>query len=205
MKLRKQLLSLAESPLRRVEDEILSIARSVRDSAAAAAADDTGAESSSSFVREEFLQLALQLIIEQPFKIPFVAAVVLVLNALKDTSAKGENAEGEGDGGDVQMEGESAEREKSKREVGVEIAREVVKRAAQGVNDSLKAGSWREVKLYLKFLGALQGMLSGEGVFPVLEDVLGKAVDLQTENNEEVSLSFVDGLLSSQLWGSRRL
>lgn len=181
MKLRKQLLSLAESPLRRVEDEIVSIARSVRDGAV-----DEGSESS--FVREEFLQLALQLVVEQPFKIPFVAAVVLVLNALRDVG--GENA----DNGDVTMEGES---NKGKREVGVEIAREVVKRAAKGVNDGMKKGNWREVKLYLKFLGALQGMLSGEGVFPVLEDILGKAVDLQTENNEEVSLvlSMVSRLL----------
>lgn len=183
MKLRKQLLSLAESPLRRVEDEIVSIARSVRDGAA-----DEGSESS--FVREEFLQLALQLVVEQPFKIPFVAAVVLVLNALRDVG--GENA----DNGDVTMEGES---NKGKREVGVEIAREVVSRAAKGVNDAMKKGNWREVKLYLKFLGALQGMLSGEGVFPVLEDILGKAVDLQTENNEEVSLemSMVSRLLDS--------
>jgi nuclear cap-binding protein subunit 1 len=181
VKLRKQLLSLAESPLRRVEDEIVSIARSVRDGAV-----DEGSESS--FVREEFLQLALQLVVEQPFKIPFVAAVVLVLNALRDVG--GENA----DNGDVTMEGES---NKGKREVGVEIAREVVKRAAKGVNDGMKKGNWREVKLYLKFLGALQGMLSGEGVFPVLEDILGKAVDLQTENNEEVSLvlSMVSRLL----------
>lgn len=155
--------------------------RSVRDGAV-----DEGSESS--FVREEFLQLALQLVVEQPFKIPFVAAVVLVLNALRDVG--GENA----DNGDVTMEGES---NKGKREVGVEIAREVVKRAAKGVNDAMKKGNWREVKLYLKFLGALQGMLSGEGVFPVLEDVLGKAVDLQTENNEEVSLemSMVSRLL----------
>jgi nuclear cap-binding protein subunit 1 len=132
--------------------------------------------------------LALQLVVEQPFKIPFVAAVVLVLNALRDVG--GENA----DNGDVTMEGES---NKGKREVGVEIAREVVKRAAKGVNDGMKKGNWREVKLYLKFLGALQGMLSGEGVFPVLEDILGKAVDLQTENNEEVSLvlSMVSRLL----------
>lgn len=179
MKLRKQLLSLAESPLRRVEDEIVSIARSVRDGAV-----DDGSESS--FVREEFLQLALQLVVEQPFKIPFVAAVVLALNALRDAGGEG------ADNGDVTMEGES---NKAKREVGVEIAREVVKRAAKGLNDAMKKGGWREVKLYLKFLGALQGMLSGEGVFPVLEDVLGKAVDLQTENNEEVSLCFGDRLI----------
>jgi nuclear cap-binding protein subunit 1 len=141
VKLRKQLLSIAESPLKRVEDEVVSIARTVHES------------NEDEDVREGFCSLALQLVVEQPFKTPFVAAVVLVLNTL---------------GGDG-------------------VVKEVLGRATGRVNEAVKGGRWREVKLYLKFLGSLQGALSGEGVFPVLEDILGKAVDLQTENNEEVS------------------
>jgi nuclear cap-binding protein subunit 1 len=54
------------------------------------------------------------------------------------------------------------------------------------MNEGIKWGEWREVKLLMKFLGSLQGLLDGEGVFSVLQDLLTKAVDLQTENNEEV-------------------
>ncbi len=41
----------------------------------------------------------------------------------------------------------------------------------------------------MKFLGGLQGLLEGEGVWTVLQDIFTKAVDLQTENNEDVSPS----------------
>ena len=170
VKLRKQLLSLAESPLRRVEDEIVSIASSLR----ASAAEDPE-------LREAFQGLVSQLVVEQPFKIPFVAAVVLALNALPEEKENEQEKEQDGDG-EMKRDGGA---------VGRDIAEEVLRRAASGVNEAVKAGMWREVKLYLKFLGSLQGMLTGEGVFPVLEDVLGKAVDLQTENNEEVSFFFI--------------
>lgn len=96
--------------------------------------------------------MAVQLAVEQPFKIPFVAAVVLVVNTLKS-----------------------------------EITTEVLARAATRMNEGIKRGEWREVKLLMKFLGSLQGLLDGEGIFSVLQDLLTKAVDLQTENNEEVS------------------
>lgn len=113
-------------------------------------------------VRTAFGEIALQLVVEQPFKTPFVAAVVVVVNSMRS-----------------------------------EVVREVLERAAGLVNEAVRRGAWREVKLYLKFLAGLQGVLAGEGVFPVLEDILGKAVDLQTENNEEVSkmrwlLSFIN-------------
>lgn len=150
VKLRKQLLSIAESPLKRVEDEILSIARALV------------AHASDPEVRESFCSLAMQLVAEQPFKIPFVAAVVLGLNALEPEPAAGSEAQG--------------------------LVAEVLRRAARETDRAVRRGEWRAVKLYLKFLAGVQGCLAGEGVFPVLEDMLAKAVDLQTENNEEVSL-----------------
>jgi nuclear cap-binding protein subunit 1 len=140
VKVRKQLLGIAETPLRRVEDEISSIAKAVCDNY-----DDDE-------LRTSFYDLALQLILEQPFKTPFVAAVVLFMNTLRQ-----------------------------------DMVEEILKRATALTNESIVKGEWREVKLYMKFLGSLQGLLSGEGVFPALEDILAKAVDLQTENNEEVS------------------
>ena len=137
--MRKQLLSIAESPLKRVEDEVLSIAKTVCDNF-----EDVE-------LRECFYELALQLVVEQPFKIPFVAAVVLIVNTMRG-----------------------------------DIVEEVLSKAAAATNAAILKGEWREVKLYMKFLGSLQGLLDGEGVFPVLQDLLTKAVDLQTENNEEV-------------------
>lgn len=147
VKVRKQLLSIAESPLKRVETEVAEIAKIVCDNY-----DDVE-------LRDSFYDLSLQLVIEQPFKIPFVAAVVMVLNTLKE-----------------------------------EMVKELLERAARGLNRSIVIGEWRQVKLYMKFLGSLQGLLDGDGVFTVLQDFLTKALDLQTENNEEASLDSV-GLL----------
>jgi nuclear cap-binding protein subunit 1 len=136
---RKQLLSIAESPLKRVEDEMHSIAKTVCDNP-----EDEE-------LRTTFYDLALQLVVEQPFKTPFVAAVVLLINTMK-----------------------------------AEVVGEVLKRAAEKTNRAIVKGEWREVKLLMKFLGSLQGLLDGEGVWIVLQDLMTKAVDLQTENNEEV-------------------
>jgi nuclear cap-binding protein subunit 1 len=122
-----------------VEDEVLSIAKTVCDNY-----EDVE-------LREGFYALALQLVVEQPFKIPFVAAVVLIVNTMR-----------------------------------ADMVEEILGRAAGRLNEAITRGEWREVKLFMKFLGGLQGCLEGEGVFPVLQDLLTKAVDLQTENNEEV-------------------
>ncbi|TGO41136.1 hypothetical protein BHYA_0026g00430 [Botrytis hyacinthi] len=138
VKVRKQLLSIAESPLKRVETEVAEIAKTVCDNY-----DDVE-------LRDSFYDLSLQLVVEQPFKIPFVAAVVMVLNTLKE-----------------------------------EMVMELLERAVKGLNKSIIKGDWRQVKLYMKFLGSLQGLLEGDGVFTILQDFLTKALDLQTENNEE--------------------
>jgi len=125
-----------------VEDEIISIAKTVCDNY-----EDQE-------LRNSFYQLSLQLVVEQPFKTPFVAAVILVANVLRQ-----------------------------------EVVEEVLARAAAATNNAIVNGEWRDVKLYMKFLGSLQGILDGEGIFSVLQDILTKAVDLQTENNEEVNSS----------------
>ncbi|KAI1312766.1 MIF4G like-domain-containing protein [Xylaria venustula] len=71
VRIRKQLLGLAESPLRRWHEEVQSIAQVIADGH-----DDQELQTS-------FLELVPQMVLEQPLKIPFVAAVVLVVNSLK--------------------------------------------------------------------------------------------------------------------------
>ena len=92
-------------------------------------------------------------IVEQPLKIPFIAAIVLVANTQKS-----------------------------------EIAGKILDRAAKTIHEHLQAGEWREVKLVLRFLACLQGLLEGEGLFPVLEDLFSRAVDLQTASSEDVGI-----------------
>ncbi|KAI1367551.1 MIF4G like-domain-containing protein [Xylaria arbuscula] len=71
VRIRKQLLSLAESPLRRWHEDVQSIAQLIADGH-----DDQD-------VQTTILDLVPQMVLEQPLKIPFVAAVVLVVNSLK--------------------------------------------------------------------------------------------------------------------------
>ena len=69
VRLRRQLLGIADSPLRDWGTEVQSIARMITDNH-----DDQQ-------LRDTFLDLAMQLAVEQPLKTPFVAGVVLVANA----------------------------------------------------------------------------------------------------------------------------
>ncbi|KAJ4145446.1 hypothetical protein LMH87_004296 [Akanthomyces muscarius] len=71
VRFRKQLVSIAESLLRRWADEVLSLAQMIADNY-----DDE-------HLRSIYVNLVLQMALEQPLKTPFVAAVVLVANALK--------------------------------------------------------------------------------------------------------------------------
>lgn len=93
-------------------------------------------------------------VVEQPFKTPFVAAVVIFINQKKP-----------------------------------ELAEQVLTKAQNFLQGYLDVGDWREVKLVLRFLACLQGTLEEEGVFPVLEELFNRAVDLQTASSEDVSIS----------------
>jgi len=109
-------------------------------------------------VRKAFFDLTLQIVVEQPFKIPFVAAVVVVLNGLN----RGEEAVG-GKGG-------------------------ILEKICEETEERIKKGEWRDVKLFLRFLACLQGILEEEGVFVVLTELFERAVDLQTASSDDVSL-----------------
>ncbi|KIW71122.1 hypothetical protein PV04_03326 [Phialophora macrospora] len=136
--LRKQVLSIAESPVRRAEEDVAAIAKTLADNYF-----DTDLTSG-------FLDLAVQLTVEQPLKIPFVAAIILLTNALKP-----------------------------------EFTPEILGRVGAALQKYLNLGQWREVKLYLRLLGCLQGMFHGDGVFPVLDELFLRAAHLQTKSSED--------------------
>ncbi|KAL8847207.1 MAG: hypothetical protein Q9221_007733 [Calogaya cf. arnoldii] len=138
VKVRKQLLAIAESPLKKIDEEFQEIA--------AVVAENYEDEE----IRGTFLELALQLVVEQALKIPFVAAVILAVNVKKP-----------------------------------ELAYEVIVKSSMALNEHFKVGKWREVKLLLRFFGCLQAILNGQGVFPVLEELFSRAVDLQTASLDD--------------------
>ncbi|KAL1845982.1 Nuclear cap-binding protein subunit 1 [Paecilomyces lecythidis] len=137
-KVRRQLLTIAESAARRAEDDVANIATMVTENF-----EDEE-------VKNSFLELSIQLILEQPFKIPFVAAIILVANSKNSA-----------------------------------LATEVLEKAREAAQNYINIGAWREVKLVLRFLGCLQGLYEGDGVFPVLEELFARAVDLQTTSSED--------------------
>jgi nuclear cap-binding protein subunit 1 len=139
---RKALIAIADNPMRPWHDEVQSIATLFTDNW-----DDE-------LLRGNFVDLVLQLAVEQPLKTPFTAAVVLLANATRP-----------------------------------EVVDMLLSKLVKGIEAKIEAGEWRDVKLYLKLLACLQGCLEGEGVFPVLEELFARAVDLQTASSEDVSQS----------------
>ncbi|KAL9099908.1 MAG: hypothetical protein Q9163_004650 [Psora crenata] len=138
VKVRKQLLGIAESPLKRTDEEITEIAKIIVE------------HYEDEHIKGLYLDLSIQLVVEQPLKIPFIAGVVLAVNAQKP-----------------------------------ELAREGLERAVAKIQECLHEGTWREVKLVLRFLGCLQGILEGDGVFPIFEDLFSRAIRLQTDSSED--------------------
>ncbi|KAK4114451.1 hypothetical protein N656DRAFT_776579 [Canariomyces notabilis] len=138
VRVRKALIAIADNPMRPWHDEVQSIATLFTDNW-----DDE-------LLRSNFVDLVLQLAVEQPLKTPFTAAVVLLANATRP-----------------------------------EVVDMLLSKLVKGIEAKIEAGEWRDVKLYLKLLACLQGCLEGEGVFPVLEELFARAVDLQTASSED--------------------
>ncbi|VBB76217.1 Putative Nuclear cap-binding protein complex subunit 1 [Podospora comata] len=139
VRLRKQLIAIAENPMIERHDEISQIANLFTDNWD----DDV-------LLRGNFTDLVLQLCVEQPLKTPFLAGVLMVVNTNKPEAM------------DLLLE-----------------------KAARLIEDKLREGEWRDVKLYLKLVGCLQGVLEGEGVFGVLGELFERAVGLQTASSED--------------------
>ncbi|KAJ6149973.1 hypothetical protein N7471_001172 [Penicillium samsonianum] len=139
VQVRRQLLTIAESAARRAEDDVQGIAKTVTDNY-----DDEE-------IRRDFVNIALDLVLEQPMKIPFIAGTVLVAHSLKP-----------------------------------ELGSEVLSKAAEALQKYIDIGAWREVKLLIRFLGILQPIYEGDGIFPLLEELFARAVDLQTASSEDL-------------------
>lgn len=92
-------------------------------------------------------------VLEQPFKIPFIAAIIIIINSQKP-----------------------------------EVTEEILSKVGAILQEHLEVGAWREVKLLLRLMGCLQGILERDGVFPTLDEFFSRAVDLQTASSEDVSL-----------------
>ncbi|WPH02048.1 cap binding protein [Acrodontium crateriforme] len=137
-KIRRGLLEIAEDPLRLPQDVAANIAKLAADNY-----DDD-------FVKDTLVTVVLRLTIEQPLKIPFVAAVVLYANAEKSQTAQ-----------------------------------DVINRAVQQLHEFLQAGKWREVKLVLRLLACLSPLYEEDGIVPILDDLFGRAVDLQTASTDD--------------------
>ncbi|CAI7625940.1 unnamed protein product [Penicillium discolor] len=139
VQVRRQLLTIAESAARRAEDDVQGIAKTVTDNY-----DDEE-------IRRDFVNISLDLVLEQPMKIPFIAGTVLVAHSLKP-----------------------------------ELGSEVLSKAAEALQKYIDIGAWREVKLLIRFLGILQPVYEGDGIFPLLEELFARAVDLQTASSEDL-------------------
>ncbi|KAI5284149.1 hypothetical protein KEM52_003051, partial [Ascosphaera acerosa] len=136
--LRKMLIGLAESAARSVEGDVYDLATQIVEHS-----DDDD-------VKQVYTQLAVQLALEQPLKIPYIASVILALDILKP-----------------------------------ELVSEFLQHAGNTLQSSIERGLWREVKLLLRLLGSLQALFQGEGVFPLLESLFSRSVDLQTASSED--------------------
>lgn len=66
-----------------------------------------------------------------------------------------------------------------------EVAKEVVERTGAQLQEQLDKGQWRGVKLSLRFLACLYRLYDQEGIFPMLDELFGRAVDLQTASAED--------------------
>ncbi|KAF2768705.1 hypothetical protein EJ03DRAFT_113828 [Teratosphaeria nubilosa] len=137
-RIRKGLIEIAEDPLRLPVEVAQNIAK--------LAAENWEDE----YVRDTFCIVALKLVVEQPFKIPFVAGVVLYANAANS-----------------------------------EVAKDLLGRAQKQLQELLDAGQWREFKLTLRFLACLSQLYDEDGVFPILDELFSRAVDLQTASQED--------------------
>ncbi|GAB1197312.1 hypothetical protein APSETT444_006605 [Aspergillus pseudonomiae] len=125
---------------RRAEDDVVTIAKSV--------ADNYEDEE----LRQAFVDISVDLALEQPLKIPFIAATVLAANAYRS-----------------------------------ELVSDILTKASEYLQHYINNGAWREVKLLLRFLGCLQILYEGDGIFPILEELFERAVVLQTASSEDVS------------------
>ena len=70
-----------------------------------------------------------------------------------------------------------------------QITSDVLNLLTEKAQAAVKEGNWRSFKLTLRFMACLQDVLEDEGVFPILDELFGQAVDLQTASSDDVRKS----------------
>ena len=66
---------------------------------------------------------------------------------------------------------------------------EAIRRVGDRLQTALKAGQWKEFKLLLRFLACLQPLFEEDGIFAFLGQLFDTVVDLQSANENDVSIS----------------
>lgn len=91
-------------------------------------------------------------------KIPYVAGIILSLNLNKQQLNK------------------------------PEIVSVLLAQYAERAQQAVQAAEWRSLKLLLRLLACVHGLFQGTPIFAVLDELLDRAIDLQTASSDDVSL-----------------
>ena len=71
----------------------------------------------------------------------------------------------------------------------------VLEKTTARLQAAVDEGAWRTFKLLVRFLGCMQSLFEGDGVFPLLEELFNRAADLQTASSDDVSCPRIQSLL----------
>ena len=68
------------------------------------------------------------------------------------------------------------------------------------IQTALSNGEWRPFKLLLRYVACVNSIFEGDGLFAMLEELFNRAVDLQTESADDVSITIKKSLsLTNQM------
>lgn len=76
-----------------------------------------------------------------------------------------------------------------------EAGKLIVEEAGKAVQQCLIEGTFTRVKLLLRFLGCVQGMLEGSGVYPLLNSIVDKAITSLAEGEVGLALELTKAAL----------
>lgn len=76
-----------------------------------------------------------------------------------------------------------------------EAGKLIVEEAGKAVQQCLNEGTFTRVKLLLRFLGCVQGMLEGSGVYPLLTSIVDKATASLAEGEVGLALELTKAAL----------
>lgn len=71
-------------------------------------------------------------------------------------------------------------------DLNADVSKELIARTNKRMAYTLELGEWRDFKLLLRFQACLQGILEGNGVFQILNQLFDWVIDLQSSSAEDV-------------------